>query len=81
MLIVTDVYAAGEAPIAGATGERLADAIRRHGHRHVIFEGDKHKVVDRLEAVIQPGDMVIALGAGDINQSVRALLQRLQAKA
>ncbi|MFO0652502.1 MAG: UDP-N-acetylmuramate--L-alanine ligase [Polyangiales bacterium] len=78
VLVVTEVYAAGEAPIAGATGERLADAIRRHGHRHVIFEGDKHKVVDRLEALTQPGDMVIALGAGDINQSIRALLQRLQ---
>ena len=77
VLVVTEVYAAGEAPIEGATGERLADAIRRHGHRHVVFEADKHRVVDRLEALVQPGDMVIALGAGDINQSVRALHQRL----
>lgn len=81
VLVVTEVYAAGETPIAGATGERLADAIRRHGHRHVVFEGDKHKVVDRLEALAQPGDMVIALGAGDINQSVRALLARLSGPA
>ncbi|MFO0601854.1 MAG: UDP-N-acetylmuramate--L-alanine ligase [Polyangiales bacterium] len=80
VLVVTEVYAAGEAPIEGATGERLADAIRRHGHRHVVYEPDKAKVVDRLEAIAQRGDMVIALGAGDINQSVRSLHQRLAAR-
>ncbi len=80
VLVVTEVYAAGEKPIDGATGERLADAIARHGHRGVHFEPDKARVVDRLEALAQPGDIVISLGAGDINQSVRALLQRLSAK-
>jgi UDP-N-acetylmuramate--alanine ligase len=81
VLVVTEVYAAGERAIEGATGERLAEAIRRHGHRHVVFEPDKHKVVDRLAALAQPGDMVIALGAGDINQSVRALFARLSTPA
>lgn len=79
VVVVTEVYAAGEAPIAGATGERLAEAIRRHGHRAVHFEPDKHKVADRLEALVRPGDVVIALGAGDINQSVRTLYARLAA--
>ncbi|TAK21707.1 MAG: UDP-N-acetylmuramate--L-alanine ligase [Myxococcaceae bacterium] len=80
VLIVTEVYAAGEKPIEGATGERLAEAIASHGHRGVHFEADKARVVDRLEALVQPGDVVIALGAGDINQSVRALHHRLVAK-
>jgi UDP-N-acetylmuramate--alanine ligase len=80
VLVVTEVYAAGEKPIEGATGERLAEAIAAHGHRGVHFEADKARVVDRLEALVQPGDVVIALGAGDINQSVRALHQRLVAK-
>ena len=79
VLIVTEVYAAGEAPIANASGRRLAEEIRKHGHHHVIFEPDKTKVVDRLQAIAKPGDMVIALGAGDINQSVRTLAQRLGA--
>jgi UDP-N-acetylmuramate--alanine ligase len=79
VLVLTEVYAAGEAPIPGATGERLADAIRLHGHHNVVFEPDKTRVVDRLSEVVQPGDMVIALGAGDINQSVRALVERLRA--
>ena len=55
----------------------MAEAIASHGHRGVHFEPDKARVVDRLEALVQPGDVVIALGAGDINQSVRALHQRL----
>ena len=80
VLVVTEVYAAGEKPIEGATGERLAEAIASHGHRGVHFEADKARVVDRLEALVQPGDVVIALGAGDINQSVRALHQRLVAR-
>lgn len=80
VLVVTEVYAAGERPIEGATGERLAEAIASHGHRGVHFEADKTRVVDRLEELVQPGDVVIALGAGDINQSVRALLARLTAK-
>ena len=76
VLVVTEVYAAGEKPIEGATGERLADAIRAHGHRAVHFEGDKARIADRLAELMQPGDLVIALGAGDINQSVRALYRR-----
>ncbi|MBL8681560.1 MAG: UDP-N-acetylmuramate--L-alanine ligase [Myxococcales bacterium] len=81
VLVVTDVYAAGEARIEGATGERLADAIRKHGHHRVHFESDKTKLPDVLEKIIKPGDMVIALGAGDVNQSVKTLSERLRAKA
>ncbi len=79
VVVMTEVYAAGEALIPGATGEKLAEAVRRHGHHRVVFEPDKTKVVDRLAAIVQPGDIVIALGAGDINQSVRALYERLRA--
>lgn len=77
-LIVTEVYAAGEAPIEGVSGEVLADAIRAHGHRHVEFEPDKKRLADRLAEVAQPGDIVIALGAGDINRSVRELCRRAE---
>jgi len=79
VLVVTEVYAAGEQPIEGATGRHLAEEIRKHGHHRVIYEPDKTKVVDRLLSIAKPGDMVIALGAGDINQSVRALAERLGA--
>ena len=80
VVIVTEVYAAGEAPIVGATGEALADAIRAHGHHAVTYVGDKKKVTDALAAVVQPGDLVIALGAGDINASARELAARFDAE-
>jgi UDP-N-acetylmuramate--alanine ligase len=75
-LIVTEVYAAGERPIDGVSGRTLADAIRAHGHRHVVYEPDKAQVSERIAEVTRPGDIVIALGAGDINRSVRELCRR-----
>jgi UDP-N-acetylmuramate--alanine ligase len=78
VLIVTDVYAAGEQPIAGATGEALADAIRAHGHHDVRYIGDKKKVSAALLEQARPGDLVIALGAGDINACARDLVASLE---
>ena len=74
MLFVTDVYPAGEKPIEGATGEALAEAIRAHGHHagHATCR-DKKQVAAALLDVVEPGDIVIALGAGDINASAREL--------
>jgi len=80
VLLMTDVYAAGEAPIAGASGEALAHAIRAHGHKNVTYVGDKTHVASALEKVVRPGDIVFALGAGDINAQVRELHRRLEAE-
>jgi UDP-N-acetylmuramate--alanine ligase len=80
VVIVTEVYPAGEAPIPGATGEALAQAIRAHGHHAVTYVSDKKNVTDALLEVVEPGDIVIALGAGDINASARALDAALVAK-
>jgi UDP-N-acetylmuramate--alanine ligase len=78
VLIVTDVYAAGEKPIEGATGEALAEAIRAHGHHNVRYIGDKRKIGGALLEIARPGDLVIALGAGDINASARELVAALE---
>ncbi len=78
VLIVTDVYPGGEQPIAGATGEALAEAIRAHGHRGVSFVKSKGQVSGALLDVVEPGDIVIALGAGDINASARELLALIE---
>jgi UDP-N-acetylmuramate--alanine ligase len=77
VLLVTDVYPGGEQPIEGATGEALAEAIRAHGHRAVSFVQDKRAMARALLEVVEPGDLVIALGAGDINASARELLALL----
>jgi UDP-N-acetylmuramate--alanine ligase len=81
VVLVTEVYPAGESPIEGATGEALAQAMRAHGHHAVTYVRDKKNVSDVLLDVVQPGDLVIALGAGDINASARELLSMVQEKA
>jgi UDP-N-acetylmuramate--alanine ligase len=80
LVIVTEVYPAGEKPIPGATGEALAQAIRAHGHHAVSYVPDKKKVAAALLDVVEPGDIVIALGAGDINASARELAASLEGR-
>jgi UDP-N-acetylmuramate--alanine ligase len=81
VLLVTEVYPAGEKPIEGASGQALAEAIRAHGHRAVSFVHDKRNIARALLDVVEPGDLVIALGAGDINASARELLAVLSRQA
>jgi UDP-N-acetylmuramate--alanine ligase len=81
VLLVTDIYAAGEVPIEGVTAERLVQAIREHGHHDARYVPNKLDLPEELERIARPGDVVIALGAGDVNASVRALKTRLEAKA
>jgi UDP-N-acetylmuramate--alanine ligase len=71
------VYAAGEAPIVGATSDALALAIRAHGHRDVTWAGPRTEVAKALAARVQPGDVVITLGAGDITRVGPDLLELL----
>jgi UDP-N-acetylmuramate--alanine ligase len=80
VVIVTDIYPAGEQPIAGVTASHLAQSIREHGHHDVTYVPDKRAVPDELERRAERGDIVIALGAGDINASVRELAVRLAKK-
>ncbi|XYI00491.1 UDP-N-acetylmuramate--L-alanine ligase [Sorangium sp. So ce1128] len=81
VLLVTDIYAAGEPPIPGITAERLVQSIREHGHHDARFVADKADLPEALEQIVRPGDVVIALGAGDVNACVRELKARLEAKA
>jgi UDP-N-acetylmuramate--alanine ligase len=76
-LLLTDIYAAGEEPIPGATSEALAEAIRACGHRDVTL-------VPRAELArvardrVRPGDLVLTLGAGDITAVGPELLELLR---
>jgi UDP-N-acetylmuramate--alanine ligase len=79
-LFLLDVYAAGEKPIEGATGKRLAEAIAAHGHHSVEHAPDRVVLADSLAAAAQPGDVVIALGAGDVNRILPEVAQRLRAR-
>jgi UDP-N-acetylmuramate--alanine ligase len=78
VLLLTDIYAASEQPIAGVTAEALATMIRKHGQKDVSYIADREAIADHLLTVIRPGDIVLTLGAGNIWQAGEALLAKLQ---
>ncbi|WP_295881182.1 UDP-N-acetylmuramate--L-alanine ligase [uncultured Thiohalocapsa sp.] len=65
-LVLCEVYAAGEQPIAGADGRSLARAIRARGRVDPLFAQDLDEVVELLDATLADGDVVLVSGAGDI---------------
>ncbi len=77
VLILTDIYAAGEDRIEGVEARALFEGIREYGHKDVTYIPDKKKIVNHLLGVVVPGDMVITLGAGDIWQVAEELAKRL----
>ncbi len=81
VLVVTDIYPAGEAPIEGITAERLVQSIREHGHHNAHYVPDKSLLPETLERLSRDGDVVIALGAGDVNACLAPLKARLDAAA
>jgi len=74
VVLVSDVYAAGEKPIEGADSSALVDSIREHGHRDVTYVGERSRLLTALDARIEPGDVILTLGAGDITKTGREWL-------
>jgi UDP-N-acetylmuramate--alanine ligase len=77
VLVVTEVYAAGEPVIPGVSGRQIAEGALEHGHRHTTFVSNKEAIPEALLPMLRPGDMVITLGAGDIWQVGEEILRRL----
>jgi len=74
---VTDVYPSREQPMPGVTGALVADAARRLGGT-VLYEPSRGALARRVAGQLRRGDVLLALGAGDINhisREVRALLE------
>lgn len=78
-VLLADVYAAGEAPIKGADSAHLAEAIRKHGHHAVSYVPDKLLLAQRLARAARSGDVVLTLGAGDINKILKNVGSELRA--
>ncbi len=66
VLVVTGIYPAREAPIEGVSGALIADTAKNYGHKDVHFLDDASGLPEKLENIVQKGDMVITMGAGDI---------------
>ena len=67
-----------EQPIDGATAERLAKEIRRHGQKDVTWIGNRELIPEHLAGIVREGDIVITLGAGNIWQQGEALVKILE---
>jgi UDP-N-acetylmuramate--alanine ligase len=77
-LVLTEIYPAGEDPIAGTTGEALYQAMKRKGHMELAFVPDKNQIAAQIAGKLNPGDMVLTLGAGDIYKVGDALVEALK---
>ncbi len=66
-LILTDIYGAGEPPIPGIDSRGLAEAVRRHGHRDVIYSPDLSSLAETLASSLSFGDVLLTLGAGNVH--------------
>jgi UDP-N-acetylmuramate--alanine ligase len=79
VLLVMDIYPAGETPIPGVTAADLVEGIRAHAHRDVTYVGsDRSRIVAHLADICRRGDLVLTLGAGDVGQIGPELLARLE---
>ena len=66
LLLVTEIYPAGEDPLPDVSGQRLADGVKVHGHRDVRFVGDLQTIPKILEDQLLEGDLIMTLGAGSV---------------
>jgi UDP-N-acetylmuramate--alanine ligase len=78
-VVVSDIYAAGEAPIEGMNRDALIDSMRAHGHRHVMALASPDELAKVVAEIAKPGDYVVCLGAGSITNWANALPAQLAA--
>jgi UDP-N-acetylmuramate--alanine ligase len=77
-LIIMDIYAAGEQPIPGVTGQALYEGIKTYGHKDVAFIPDRGNILEQLTGTVKTGDLVLTLGAGDVWKIGEQFLERLK---
>lgn len=81
LIILTDIYAAGEQPIPGITGEMLAEAIEKQEGRPVIYIKNRAEIPNYLYSIACPGDLIMTMGAGNIWQAGEQLVDKLHSRA
>jgi UDP-N-acetylmuramate--alanine ligase len=75
VVVITDVYAAGEQPVPGVTGKLIADAVANtQPETMVLYVPDRESLATQVAALLRPGDLCITLGAGDLTTLADELL-------
>ena len=80
LLILTDVYSAGEAPIQGVSGATIMNAVAETTGQTAKYIKSRTDVAPYLESIVQGGDLVLTMGAGDIYRTGEELLALLSAR-
>ena len=80
VLLVLPIYAAGEKRIEGLSGHDLCEGIKAHGHKDVYCAADAKDALGFLKKTVEPGDLVLTLGAGDVFKVGEQLLQAIKQK-
>jgi len=76
--IIADVYAASETPIPGVSGQTIVDEMLREGHEAASFQPDRKKIALEIGRALEPGDVVISLGAGNIHEAASILAKDIK---
>ena len=76
VLVLTEVYAAGERPLPEATGRELSRAVRMRGRVEPVFVDDLEELPEVLEGLLRDGDLLLVMGAGDIGRVAAELAGR-----
>ena len=77
--MITPVFAAGEVPVEGVDGAALAQSIAGHGHKHALYVDQLDALPAQLKNLVQPGDMIVCMGAGNISAVANDLAEQLAA--
>ena len=77
-LVLCDIFPAGERPIEGVTSEALTRLVREAGHPDVRYVPRREDVAAALAELAQPGDLVITLGAGNIQLTCNEVIDLLE---
>ena len=75
-LLLTEIYPASEKPIPGVSGQSLAQGIRQVSKTDVTYHQDFDSVLAALPGVLQPGDLLLTLGAGNVTTIGPRYLER-----
>ena len=77
-VVITDIYAAGEEEVIGVTGQSIVEAVKRHDPSRKALYVPRQQLVQYLTSTIQPGEVLVMLGAGDIVKLSHELVEAVK---
>lgn len=78
ILLITEIYPAGEDPIEGISGQVLFEEVQKFGHKNVMFEPVLSRIPERLVSILTPNDILLVMGAGNVNRIIPETIRLLE---